>query len=140
MLRSYFAIMSPSKSSSSRRQTRKAADEPTLVSFLWPIVIGVLFTFLAIKIASILAMMGQEQFAVLYPWVALVKSPVLGIDYGSAYAMAQVLMYFQFPIYGFIGGAVLYTSKSFTRAFFTVLSVHLVALIVFIMITIFHPS
>lgn len=132
--------MSPSRSSSSTRRTRKAADEPTLVSFLWPIVIGVLFTFLAIKIAGILAMMGQEQFAVLYPWVSLVKSPVLGMDYGSSYAIAQVLMYFQFPIYGFIGGAVLYMSKNFTRAFFAVLSVHLAALILFIMITIFHPS
>lgn len=132
--------MSPQRSSSSYRQSRKAADEPTLVSFLWPIVIGVLFTFLALRIASILGAMGQEQFALLYPWVALVKSPVLGIDYGSAMAMGQVLMYFQFPVYGFVAGAVLYMSKSLTRAFFAVFSGHLVALILFIMITIFHPS
>ena len=132
--------MSPQRSASASRSRRRTADEPTLISFLWPIVLGVLFTFLAIRIAGILVLMGQEQFAVLYPWVALVKSPVLGIDYGSSLAIGQVLMYFQFPIYGFITGAVIYMSKSLTRALFTVASVHLLALIAFILITIFHPS
>lgn len=121
------------------RRRRKAADDPTLVSFLWPIVIGVLITFLTIRVAGILVLMGREQFAVLYPWVALVRLPFLRIDYGSAAAIGQMLMYFQFPIYGFIAGTVLYMSNKMSRAFLTVLSAHLVALIAFIAITIFHP-
>ncbi|MGC8548874.1 MAG: hypothetical protein ACP5M4_04150 [Acidobacteriaceae bacterium] len=129
--------MSPQRASSSYQRQRKAADEPTIVSLLWPIVLGVLFTFLALRIGGMLALMGQEQFSVLYPWVALVKSPTVGISYGSATAIGQMLMYFQFPLYGFIGGAVLYMSNSVTRAFFTVFSVHLVALIIFIAISIF---
>lgn len=128
------------RAASSYRRRRKAVDDPTLVSFLWPILLGILVTFLTVRVAGVLALMGQEQFAVLYPWISLVKSPVLGIDYGSAAAIAQVLMYFQFPIYGCIAGAALYISNSLSRAFFTVFSMHLVALIAFIAITIFHPS
>ncbi|MCL5262811.1 MAG: hypothetical protein M1568_00915 [Acidobacteria bacterium] len=109
------------------------------MSFLWPIVLGVLVTFLTIRVAGMLVLMGQEQFAVLYPWVALVRSPLLRIDYGSAVAIGQMLLYFQFPIYGFIAGAVLYMSNSLTRAFFVVFSGHLAALIAFIAIAIFHP-
>jgi hypothetical protein len=110
------------------------------MSLLWPIVVGTLATFVAIRLASVLALMGQEQFAVVYPWIALVKTPLLGIDYGSAVAIGQALLYFQFPIYGFVAGAVLYMSNSLSRAFFTVFSGHLVALILFIAISIFHSS
>lgn len=128
------------RATSSYGRRRKAVGDPTLVSFLWPIVLGVAVTFLTVRVASMLVLMGQEQFAVLYPWIALVKSPVLGIDYGNATVIAQVLMYFQFPIYGFIAGSVLYISNSVSRAFFAVFSIHLVALIAFIAITIFRPS
>lgn len=132
--------MSPQRATSSSQRQRKAADEPTIVSLLWPIVLGALFTFLALRIGGMLALMGQEQFSVLYPWVALVKSPTLGISYGAATAIGQMLMFFQFPLYGFIGGAVLYMSNSISRAFFTVFSIHLVALIIFIAISIFVGS
>jgi len=129
--------MGTQRVTSTRGRQRKAADEPTIVSLLWPIVVGVLFTFVSLRVGGMLALMGQEQFAVLYPWVALVKAPVLGISYGSAVAIGQMLMYFQFPLYGFVGGAVLYMTNSITRAFFTVFSMHLIALIAFIAISIF---
>ncbi len=129
--------MSPNRTTSSYQRQRKAADEPTIVSLIWPIVLGVVFTFLALRIGGMLALMGQEQFAVLYPWVALVKSPTVGISYGAAVAIGQMLMFFQFPLYGFIAGAVLYMSNSISRAFFTVFSMHLIALILFIAISIF---
>lgn len=114
-------------------------DEPTLVSFLWPIVVGVLVTFLTVRAASVLALMGKEQFALLYPWVALARSSFMRLEYASAIAIGQALMYFQFPIYGVIAGAVLYLTNSLTKAFFTVFGMHLVALIAFIGITIFRP-
>lgn len=142
--------MSSPKTANSSRQKRKAVDpssqrrrsvdDPTLVSFLWPIVLGVLVTFLTIRVAGILVMMGQQEFAMLYPWVALVRSPLFRIDYGSAVAIGQVLMYFQFPIYGVIAGTLLYSTNKFTKAFFTVVSVHLVALIAFVAIWIFYQS
>jgi hypothetical protein len=132
--------MSPRRVKSSTRRPRKAADEPTILSLLWPIALGLLLTLVALRVGGMLALMGQEQFAVLYPWVALVKSPDLGISYGAAVAIGQMLMYFQFPIYGFIGGSVLHMTNNISKAFFTVFSVHLVALIVFIAITIFSGS
>ena len=131
--------MSRQRVASSAARRRKAPDAPTLVSFLWPIVLGVLVTFVTIRLAGMLTLMGQEPFAVLYPWIALVHSSLLGIDYGSAQAIGQVLLYFQFPIYGFIAGAVLYMSNSLAKAAVTVLSGHLIALIAFIAIAIFHP-
>lgn len=132
--------MSPQRVTSPYTRQRKAADDPTIVSLLWPIVVGFLFTFLALRIGGILLTMGQEQFSVLYPWVALVKSQALGIDYGTGIQLGQILMFIQFPIYGFLAGAVLYMSNSLTRAFFTVFSFHLLALIAFIAISIFRPS
>jgi hypothetical protein len=133
-------IMSTRRVSSQKSRQRKAVDEPTILSLLWPIVLGVLFTFVALRLGGMLSLMGQEQFSVLYPWVALVKSPTVGISYGAATAIGQMLMFFQFPLYGFIGGAVLYMSNSISRAFFSVFSVHLVALIAFIAISIFAGS
>ena len=129
--------MSTRRVSTQKSRQRRAVDEPTILALLWPIVLGVLFTFLALRLGGMLSLMGQEQFAVLYPWVALVKSPTLDMSYGAAAAISQMLMFFQFPLYGFIGGAVLYMSNSISRAFFTVFSVHLVALIAFIAISIF---
>lgn len=137
MLKSENPAMSPRRVTTSKQRQRRAADEPTILSLLWPIVVGVLLTFVALRAGSMLALMGQEPFAVLYPWVALVKSGELGISYGVAAAIAEMLMYFQFPLYGFIGGAVLHLTNSVSKALFTVLSVHLIALIAFIAITIF---
>lgn len=123
---------------SSRR--RKAPDEPTILALLWPIVLGILATFLTVRLAGMLTLMGTQQFALLYPWVVLVKSPVLGIDRASAVAIAQVLLFFQFPIYGFVVGAVLYATGSLSRAFLTVFSGHLIALAAVVAIAIlYHP-
>jgi len=131
--------MSPRRVANPAIKRRDAPDDPTLVSFLWPIVLGVLVTFVTIRLAGMLSQMGQEPFAVLYPWIALVRSPLLGIDYGSAHAIGQMLLYFQFPIYGFVAGAVLYITNSLAKAAMTVLSGHLIVLIAFIAITIFVP-
>lgn len=132
--------MSQRKNVSTSRQTLKAADSPTVIGLLWPVVLGVAITFLMLRVADMLALMGTMQFAVAYPWVELVKSPALGIQYESAVAIGQVLLYLQYPIYGLIAGIVLYASNSLVRAFFTVFSVHLVALILFIAVSILHPS
>lgn len=115
-------------------------DDPTLGTFLWPIVLGVLLTFLTVRVANVLAMIGQQQLALLYPWVVLARSSLLGIDYGSSVALGHMLLYFQFPIYGVIAGTVLYSSNKYTNAFFAVVGVHLLALIAFIAIRIFVPS
>ncbi len=132
--------MATGKFSGSSRRRKKAVDEPTLLSLLWPIVLGVMVTFLTIRLAGVLVLMGREQFACLYPWVALVRNPILGIDYGSAYAMSQVLLYFQFPAYGLLAGSVLYASNSGAKAFFSVATLHLLALCLFIALTIFFPG
>ena len=136
----YWGSMSRRKNVPTSRQTLRAADSPTAIAVLWPIVLGVLVTFLMLRVADMLTLMGSLQFAVVYPWVELVKYPALGIQCGSAVVIGQVLLYLQYPIYGLIAGIVLYASNSVVRAFFTVFSVHLVALILFIAVSILHPS
>lgn len=131
--------MSSRRKTTSTQGVRKPADAPTVLALLWPIVVGVLITFLAMRVADVLALVGQVQFAVLYPWVALVKLPLLGIQNVAASALGQYLLYLQYPIYGLVAGVVLYTSNSVARAFFTVAGLHLFALIVFLGLTILHP-
>jgi hypothetical protein len=131
--------MSSRKKTNSSKDVRKPADAPTVLALLWPIVVGVLITILAMRVADVLALVGQVQFAFLYPWVALVKLPVLGIQNTAASALGQFLIYSQYPIYGLVAGVVLYTSNSIARAFFSVAGLHLFALIVFLGLSILHP-
>lgn len=50
--------------------------------------------------ASILALEGPRAFALLYPWVEVVRSPALHLP--PAWPLSQWIIYLQFPVYGLL--------------------------------------
>jgi hypothetical protein len=68
---------------------------------------GILATPVAVRAASILALSGPNALTMLFPFMEIVKNPVLRLPGNLANPAAQALMYLQFPIYGLLLGRVL---------------------------------
>jgi hypothetical protein len=67
---------------------------------LWPLLLGIAITPFTVRAASIVALEGPRAFALLYPWVDVLRSRVLHSPadlVGHAY---QYMLYLQFPLYG----------------------------------------
>jgi hypothetical protein len=69
------------------------------ISF-WPLVVCIAITPFAVRSASILALDGPKAFALLYPWVEVVRSPALHIPPAWLDTLSQWIIYLQFPLYG----------------------------------------
>jgi hypothetical protein len=67
-----------------------------------PLVVGILVTPVALSAASVMALSGPDALTMLYPWVLVVKSPVLALPTAFAISISQWLMYLQFPLYGLV--------------------------------------
>ena len=87
----------PSSSASSSRKKRGAAKTSARNSArggwisLWPLLLGIAVTPFTVRLASILALEGPKAFALLYPWVVVLRCralhlagrprrPILGVD------------------------------------------------------------
>ncbi|HZZ39368.1 MAG TPA: hypothetical protein VFE06_09570 [Acidobacteriaceae bacterium] len=67
-----------------------------------PLLLGILITPLALRAAGILALEGPKAFALLYPWVEVVRSRALHLPAGLVGNASEWMMYLQFPLYGLI--------------------------------------
>ena len=54
------------------------------------------------RAASILALEGPKAFALLYPWVMVLRSPALHLSSGVTETLSQGAMMLQFPFYGLL--------------------------------------
>jgi hypothetical protein len=91
---------------------------------LLPLVVGVLVTPATLRMASIMALSGVDALTMLYPWVEVVKSPVLGGFADTAIPLAQWVMYLQFPVYGLMMSWLL-RSRSFLTGLTAVIFLHI---------------
>lgn len=94
----------------------------------WPLLLGIAATPFAIHAASIMALAGPSALLTLYPWVLLLKMPVLGLGNGLGEILSQLLMYIQFPLYGLLM-AFLLRSKRLWIALGAVLVTHAAAML-----------
>jgi hypothetical protein len=85
-----------------------------------PFVAGVLVTPATLRMASVMALSGVDALTMLYPWVEVVKSPVLG-GFGDT---AQWVMYLQFPVYGLVMTWIV-RSRGFLAGLTTVILLHI---------------
>ncbi|MGA8531000.1 MAG: hypothetical protein WB622_14890 [Acidobacteriaceae bacterium] len=67
-----------------------------------PLLLGLLVAPFALRAASILALEGPKAFALLYPWVEVVRSPALHLPASFLGTASEWMMYLQFPLYGLI--------------------------------------
>lgn len=90
---------------------------------LWPFLVCCALTPFAFQSASILALEGPKAFALLYPWVEVVRSPALHVPPASLATLSQWIIYLQFPVYGLLMTLTFRTGR-YLRAFVIGLIAH----------------
>jgi len=73
-----------------------------------------------------MALAGPSALTTLYPWVLVLKSPVLGLANVLGENLSQLLMYIQFPLYGVLMALIL-RAKSLWVAIGVVAATHFAA-------------
>lgn len=69
---------------------------------LWPLILGIAITPFTVRVANVVALEGPKAFALLYPWVDVLRSRVLHFPADLVGHSWQKMMYLQFPIYGLL--------------------------------------
>ncbi len=69
---------------------------------LWPLLVCLAITPFAVRAASILALEGPKAFALLYPWVEVVRSPALHVPPDWLGTLSQWMIFLQYPLYGLL--------------------------------------
>lgn len=69
---------------------------------LWPLLLGILVTPIAVRAASVLALSGPSAMRLLYPYLVLTHSHVLQVSGEQADTLSQWILYGQFPLYGLL--------------------------------------
>lgn len=95
---------------------------------LWPLVLLIAITPFAVHFASILALEGPKAFALLYPWVEVVRSPALHLPPASLDTVSQWIIYLQFPVYGLLM-TLTFRAGKYLRAFIIGLVTHFTGLL-----------
>src|SRR5579885_3573769 len=103
------------------RKKKKAASAGWLT--WWPLVLGIAVTPLTVRAAGVMALAGPDALRMLYPWVQLVQTHLLGFPAEIASTLSQALMYLQFPLYGLVMSLLL-RAKGFATALITTAIIH----------------
>jgi hypothetical protein len=82
-----------------KRSGGKSADRAGWVR-LWPLAVCLAITPFAVHAADILALEGPKAFALVYPWVEVVRSPALHLPAEWLDGLSQWIIYLQYPCYG----------------------------------------
>lgn len=93
------AVRKRSSAGAASRKKRAKSGRGGWISF-WPLIVCVAVTPFAVRSASILALAGPKAFALLYPWVEVVRSPALHLPPAWLDSLSQWIIYLQFPLYG----------------------------------------
>ncbi|HEY1807712.1 MAG TPA: hypothetical protein VGG42_04070 [Acidobacteriaceae bacterium] len=109
-----------------KRGTRKPARRGWTA--LLPLLLGILITPLALRAASIVALAGPKPFALLYPWVEVLRSRTLHLPSNLVGTASEWMMYLQFPLYGLIM-TLTWRAGRYLRAFITGLILHFSGLV-----------
>ena len=120
--------MSPAASATQRKPATRRKKKATSSTWLtwWPLLIGILVTPLTVRAAGVMALAGPDALRMLYPWVQLVQSHILGFPADVANVLSQGMMYLQFPLYGLLMSLVL-RARGFVSALITTAIVHFAA-------------
>jgi hypothetical protein len=87
---------------------------------------GIVGAYFAVRYAEVAPLLGQNglfRLRLIAPLAMLAHQPQLGIPDVLADKLAQLLMYLQFPLYGFLLG-MLWRAAGFLRAAFAILLLH----------------
>jgi hypothetical protein len=94
---------------------------------LWPPLVCIAATPFTVRAASILALEGPKAFALLYPWVEVVRSPALHLTPDLVSTLSQWVLFAQFPLYGLLM-TLTFRADKHLRAFIIGLAAHFTGL------------
>ncbi len=100
---------------------------------LWPLLVGIAITPFAVRLASVLALEGPKAFALLYPWVDVLRSRVLHFPADLVGHSYQKMMYLQFPLYGLLMTVTFRAGRNL-RALIIGLALHFTGLILVVVL------
>ncbi len=115
------------KTAARRKSSRKS---PLPWSIVWALVLaGIVAAYFTVRYAEVVPLLGPSallRLRLIAPLAMLAHQPELGVPDAAADTIAQVLMYAQFPLYGFLLG-ILWRAIGFLRAASTVVLIHVLA-------------
>jgi hypothetical protein len=118
----------PRQKSAARRKSRSRT--PIAWGIVWALVLaGIIAAYFAVHYAEVAPLLGPNglfRLRLIAPLAMLAHQPQLGLPDATADTVAQVLMYAQFPLYGFLFG-ILWRAAGFLRAATTVVLIHAMA-------------
>ncbi len=100
---------------------------------LVPLLLGILITPFALRSASIVALAGPRAFALLYPWVEVIRSRALHLPAALVGPASEWAMYLQFPLYGLVA-MLTWRAGRYLRAFITALILHFSGLVLVVVL------
>jgi hypothetical protein len=118
----------PRQKSAARR--KRSSRTPLAWGVVWGLVLaGIIAAYFAVHYAEVAPLLGPSglfRLRLIAPLAMLAHQPQLGLPDTTADTVAQVLMYAQFPLYGFLLG-ILWRAAGFLRAATTVVLIHAMA-------------
>jgi len=111
-----------------RRFERQVRSLKSLAS-LWPVALGVLLGFYAPLLRDFAAISAPWALTLLFPFSALVGERGLGLSWDTSHALAQFLLYAQFPLEGLLVRIVLKHRLNLFRVFGQVTCLHVFAVV-----------
>ena len=128
----------PRKSAAAEPRQRRAKKKSSRGGWqsLWPLGVCLLLTPVAVHAASILALEGPRPFALLFPWVEVVRSPALHLSADIMGKLSQWMLYLQFPLYGLLM-TLTFRADKHLRAFIIALVAHFGGLVTAVMLAYF---
>ena len=104
-----------------------------------PLLLCLVLTPFAVQSASILALEGPKAFALLFPWVEVVRSPALHIPPAWLETLSQGIIYLQFPVYGLLM-TLTFRAGRYLRAFIIGLIAHFSGLFLVVVLAYFAKA
>jgi hypothetical protein len=118
----------PRQKTAARKRSRSRA--PIAWGIVWALVLaGIIAAYFAVHYAEVAPLLGPGglfRLRLIAPLAMLAHQPQLGVPDAAADTIAQVLMYAQFPLYGFLLG-ILWRAAGFLRAASTIVLIHALA-------------
>jgi hypothetical protein len=118
----------PRQKTAARRKSRSRT--PIAWGIVWALVLaGIVAAYFAVRYAEVAPLLGPGglfRLRLIAPLAMLAHQPQLGVPDAAADTIAQVLMYAQFPLYGFLLG-ILWRAAGFLRAASTIVLIHALA-------------
>jgi hypothetical protein len=115
------------KTAARKKSSRKS---PLAWGIVWALVLaGIVAAYFTVRYAEVVPLLGPSallRLRLIAPLAMLAHQPELGVPDAAADTIAQILMYAQFPLYGFLLG-ILWRAIGFLRAASTVVLIHVLA-------------